>query len=337
MRALSEAQVIEALDWHTAGEPLRIVISGLPEIPGDTMLAKRRFMQQELDDYRKLLMREPRGHADMYGAVLTDPVSDDGDTGVLFMHNGGYSTMCGHAIIALVTAAIEQQLFPVEDRNAVRIDTPAGQVVAKAQLGADGNVREVSFLNVPSFVLEPEYSLQVDGRKVDMCIAFGGAFYAYIDAAAHGFELLPNEASRLVAFGQKVKAALSTQYRVAHPTGEEDLNFLYGCIFVGPGNQPGHSRNVCVFADGQLDRSPTGTGVSGRAAIHWSRGELAVGDSLAIESIIGTSFKVCCIEETTVGGLPAIIPEVTGSASFTGRHQFILDSSDPLPNGFQLG
>ncbi len=327
---------IETLDYHTAGEPLRIVTSGLPAIPGDTLLAKRRFMASELDQYRELLMREPRGHAEMYGAVLTDPVTPDGDTGVLFLHNGGYSTMCGHAIIALVTAGVEQGLFPIANPAAVRIDTPAGQIVAKAHCEADGSVREVSFRNVPSFVLEPEYSVQVEGRPVDLTIAFGGAFYAYMDARAYGFELVPSEASRLIAFGQKVKDAVASHYRIEHPAGDEDLNFLYGCIFVKPGEQPGHSRNACVFADGQLDRSPTGTGVSGRAAIHWSRGELALGDSLEIESIIGTRFRVRCVAEATIGGLRGIIPEVTGSASLTGQHRFILDRRDALPRGFQL-
>lgn len=328
--------LIETLDYHTAGEPLRIVTAGLPHIPGDNMLARRRFMADKLDDYRKLLMREPRGHAEMYGAVLTEPVSVDGDCGVLFMHNSGYSTMCGHAIIALATAAVEQRLFPVRDAGAIRIDTPAGQVVARARLDAHGKVLEVTFRNVPSFVLEPEFSVRVDGRAVDMTIAFGGAFYAYIDAPTYGFDLVPGEAGRLIEFGQKVKATVAAHYRIEHPDGDDDLNFLYGCIFVKPGQKPGHSRNACVFADGQLDRSPTGTGVSGRAAIHWSRGELALGESLEIESIIGTRFKVRCVEETQVGGLRAIVPEVSGSASLTGRHQFTLDARDPLPQGFQL-
>jgi len=300
------------------------------------MLARRRFMHEKLDDYRKLLMREPRGHAEMYGAVLTGPASAEADCGVLFMHNGGYSTMCGHGIIALVTAAIEQDLFPVKDSSQVRIDTPAGQVVARAELDAKGSVLRVAFRNVPSFVLEPQFSVRIDGRAVDMIIAFGGAFYAYIDAAAHGFDLVPGEATRLVAFGQKVKAAVAKHYRIQHPEGDADLNFLYGCIFVRPGQQPGWSRNACVFADGQLDRSPTGTGVSGRAAIHWSQGDLALGDSLEIESIIGTRFTVRCLEETRVGGLRAVVPEVSGSASLTGRHQFMLDERDLLPTGFQL-
>ncbi len=337
--------LLTTLDYHTAGEPLRIITSGLPEIPGNTMLSRRRFMADELDDYRKLLMREPRGHSEMYGAVLTPPATADGDTGVLFLHNGGYSTMCGHAIIALATAAVEQQLFPVADPAAIRIDTPAGQVVARAHLNEDGSVREVSFRNVPSFVLEPSFSVRVDGRAVDMTIAFGGAFYAYVDAEALGFRLLPEEAPRLVEQARKIKQAVSADYRIEHPAGDDDLNFLYGCIFAMPAETsaetsaetPGRSRNACVFADGQLDRSPTGTGVSGRAAIHWTRGELALGEMLEIESIIGTRFRVRCLEETLVGGTRAVIPEVTGSASLTGHHQFVLDPRDPLPRGLHVG
>jgi trans-L-3-hydroxyproline dehydratase len=328
---------LTTLDYHTAGEPLRIITSGLPEIPGDSMLARRRFMADQLDDYRMLLMREPRGHSEMYGAVLTPPVTDDGDTGVLFLHNGGYSTMCGHAIIALATAAVEQQLFPVDDPESIRIDTPAGQVVARAHLNEDGSVREVSFRNVPSFVLEPLFPVRVDGRAVNITIAFGGAFYAYLDAEALGFRLQPEEAPRLVELARKVKKAVSTQYRIVHPDGDDDLNFLYGCIFVRPGESPNQSRNACVFADGQLDRSPTGTGVSGRAAIHWTRGELGLGESLEIESIIGTRFRVRCLEETQVGGIRAVIPEVSGRASLTGKHEFVLDPRDPLPRGLHIG
>ena len=199
---------IETVDYHTGGEPLRIITSGLPDIPGDTMLARRRYLADQLDDVRQLLMHEPRGHAEMYGAVLTPPVAADGDTGVLFMHNGGYSTMCGHAIIALVYAGLEQQLFAIANPDEIRIDTPAGQVRARANRADDGTVTSVSFLNVPSFVLEPEYSVRVDGRAIDMTIAYGGAFYAYVDARAQGFDLVPSEAGKLIQLGRKIKAAV---------------------------------------------------------------------------------------------------------------------------------
>ena len=325
---------ITSLDYHTAGEPLRIVTGGLPDIPGGTMLEKRRFMQANLEGYRRFLMLEPRGHADMYGAVLTPPVTADADVGVLFMHNEGYSTMCGHGIIAMVTAGLEHGLFQVNDEQAILIDSPAGRICARAKRDSGGRVESVSFLNVPSFVLEENFSVSVDGGKVSMIIAFGGAFYAYIDAPALGFHLVPSEAARLIEIGQKIKNEVNQNYVICHPDGDEELNFLYGTIFVRPGDQPGHSRNVCIFADGELDRSPTGTGVSGRCAIHFARGEIGLDQELRIESIIGTSFTVRCARETMAGDLPAVIPEVTGSAHISGEHHFFLNPHDPLQEGF---
>jgi trans-L-3-hydroxyproline dehydratase len=328
--------VLSSLDYHTAGEPLRIITAGLPEIPGDTMLDKRRYMAAELDHYRRLLMLEPRGHSDMYGAVLTESVSPEGDVGVLFLHNEGYSTMCGHGIIALVTAGLERGLFNVADHQAIRIDSPAGRITARAELNANGKVASVTFLNVDSFVLEPGFQLEFDGRSLEVDIAFGGAFYAYVDARALGFELSPAEAPRLIEAGRSIKQAVARSCPVHHPLGDRELGFLYGTIFVRHGPSISHSRNVCVFADGELDRSPTGTGVSGRAAIHYSRGEVGLGEPLEIESIIGTRFSVRCVGESSVGDFPAVLTEVTGSAHIIGEHRFHLDASDPLPNGFLL-
>ena len=327
---------IRTLDYHTAGEPLRIVTAGLPDIPGETMLERRRCMQRELDHYRRFLMLEPRGHADMYGAVLTMPEKTDGDVGVLFLHNAGYSTMCGHGIIAMVTAGLDYDLFPVRDRSAIRIDTPAGRVTARATIDSNGKVESVSFLNVPSFVWKSRVPVEAGGRRLNCTVAFGGAFYAYVHAEQLGLKLVPEEAARLIELGREIKENLGTSLELRHPEGEEDLNFLYGTIFVRSGREPGRSRNVCIFADGELDRSPTGTGVSGRAAIHYSQGDVALGQALEIESIIGSTFRVSCVEETRVGKLAAVIPEVTGSAFRTGRHEFVLDPRDPLHNGFLI-
>jgi len=325
---------VTTLDYHTAGEPLRIVTGGLPDIPGDSMLARRRFMRENLDHYRRFLMLEPRGHADMYGAVLTPPVTADGDVGVLFLHNEGYSTMCGHGIIALVTAGLEHGLFEFADPKAVQIDTPAGRITSNARQNSAGKVESVSFVNVPSFVLHPHHCIVIDGRSIECTIAFGGAFYAYVDAEQFGFELVPEEAQQMIQLGQKIKNTINDQQIIRHPTGDEELNFLYGTIFVRQQKRPNHSRNACVFAAGELDRSPTGTGVSGRAAIHHSRGELELGEELEIDSFIGTSFRVRCVSETRAGDFPAVVPEVTGSAHICGEYSFILDNSDPLRNGF---
>jgi trans-L-3-hydroxyproline dehydratase len=331
---------VSTLDYHTAGEPLRIVTAGLPDIAGRTMLEKRRFFREELDAFRRFLMLEPRGHADMYGAVLTEAVTADGDFGVLFLHNDGYSTMCGHGIIAAVTAGLERGLFTVSDEACIRIDTPAGRVTARAQREAQresqGRVQRVSFLNVPSFVAVEEAAIQLDGHELRFTLAFGGAFYAYLDAEPMGLRLEPAEASRLVSLGRAVKAEVEARDLVRHPAGDPDLEFLYGTVFVLQGEKPRHSRNVCIFADGELDRSPTGTGVSGRAAIEHASGRLPLGETLTVESIIGTSFRVRCVEETRVGELPAVVPEVTGSAHICGEHHFILDPQDPLRDGFML-
>ena len=325
---------IQTIDYHTGGEPLRIITSGLPDLPSGTVLERRRYMRENLDHYRRFLMLEPRGHADMYGAVLMPPATADGDVAVLFLHNEGYSTMCGHGIIALVTAGLEQGLFEVRDPHAIRIDSPAGRITACAHQGAAGKVESVSFLNVPSFVLEPGLEVEVEGRSVVCTIAFGGAFYAYVDAAAFDFQLDASEAPEVIRLGQKIKDAVNDEYDIRHPDGDDDLNFLYGTIFVRAGKKPLHSRNACVFAQAELDRSPTGTGVSGRAAIHYARGEIGLHEELVIESIIGSEFRVHCTEETQVGPYRAIVPEVTGSAHMSGEHRFVLDERDPLKHGF---
>ena len=338
---------VETIDAHTAGEPLRVITAGWPELPGDTILAMRRYAEQHHEALRRALMWEPRGHADMYGCILTEPVTPDGDVGVLFLHNAGYSTMCGHGIIGLVKVGLECCLLDPDrleadetGRPIVRIDTPAGRVTATAHPGAGGDprrVERVSFRNVPSFVLQADSDVDVPGFGVVRCdIAFGGAFYAYVDAADLGLELVPESSARLIDAGRRVKRAVTEQVPIVHPAGADDLNFLYGTIFVGPGRGGAHSRNVCVFAEGEVDRSPTGTGVSGRAALHHFRGELAPGETITIESIIGSSFDVSVVEETRVGPVPAVIPEVTGTAHITGRHEFLIDPDDPLREGFFL-
>ncbi|MCP3981965.1 MAG: proline racemase family protein [bacterium] len=329
---------VRTIDAHTAGEPLRVIVDGFPEPQGETILAKRRWAREQHDDLRRALMWEPRGHADMYGCLLTRPVTDDGDVGVLFLHNEGFSTMCGHGIIGLVKVGFDCGLLRSDDAEpVVRIDTPAGRVTATATRGADGRVASVSFLNVPSFVLQPELDVEVEGIGAVRCdIAFGGGFYAYTDADALGLPLDPAAHARIIDVGMRIKRAVMRQYEIVHPAGDADLNFLYGTIFVRRLDGPVHSRNVCVFAEGEVDRSPTGTGVSGRAAIHHARGELALGRSITIESILGTSFDVEAHAETQVGKRTAIVPRVTGSARITGRHEFLIDPADPLRGGFIL-
>ncbi len=325
------------IDAHTEGEPLRIILSGYPELDGATILDRRRQASERHDLLRKALMWEPRGHADMYGCLVVPPVTPEADFGVLFLHNEGYSTMCGHAIIAVTKVALETGLLPkTHPVTRVRIDTPAGRVTAFARLDATG-VSSVSFRNVPSFVYAMDQHVKVEGLgTISYDIAFGGAFYAYVQAREAGLRCTPEYFTRLVERGMAIKRAIMEQKPITHPF-EDDLGFLYGTIFIDDARDPGgHSRNVCVFAEGEVDRSPTGTGVSGRAALHYARGEAAQGEPLVIESIIGSRFTVRVAEETTFGTYSAIVPEVEGRAYITGRHLFCLDPSDPLRNGFIL-
>lgn len=328
---------ITVIDAHTAGEPLRVITGGLPSIPGDTILAKRRYAMENLDQIRTALMWEPRGHADMYGCIPTEPVTDDGHLGVLFMHNDGFSSMCGHGIIGLVTVALDTGLIEIDsDEPVVRIDTPAGRVTARAFF-QEGRVKEVSFRNVPSFLLISDHEIDLPGLgTLRYDVAFGGAFYAFCNAEQLGLQLLPEHYSELIAAGRQIKEAVSASEKIAHPF-EDDLSFLYGTIFISDPHDPGnHSRNVCVFADGEVDRSPTGTGVSARAAIHHARGELAAGVEFRVESILGTCFTGMVVESTQFGPYEAVIPEITGSAYICGRSELLIDPDDPLKQGFLL-
>jgi len=328
---------ITTIEAHTAGEPLRVITSGYPDLPGATILEKRRYARQNLDHLRKALMWEPRGHADMYGCIITEPVAPDGDLGVLFMHNEGYSTMCGHGIIGLAKVALDTGMIPAEgDRAVIRMDTPAGRVTAFADLEG-GIVKEVSFLNVPSFVYALDQVVDVPGiGEINFDLAFGGAFYAYCRAEQAGVSLTAGNFRELVDRGIRIKKAVMENYPVEHPF-EPDLGFLYGTIFTGEAHQPGHhSRNVCVFADGEVDRCPTGTGLSGRAAIHLRRGEISPGEPFVVESILGTTFTTEVLELAQFGPYKAVIPKVTGRANICGRYELLIDPDDPLGEGFFL-
>lgn len=325
------------VDAHAAGEPLRVILGGFPGLEGDSILARRRDARIRHDGFRTALMWEPRGHPDMYGCIVVPPVTAGADFGVLFTHNEGYSTMCGHGIIAVTTVVLELGLLPRrEGENRVGIDTPAGFVEAWGRV-VDGRVASVSFTNVASFVAELDREVDVPGLgRVRYDVAFGGAFYAFVDARALGLELSPGEAGRLLDAGRAIKAAVVAEGQPHHPE-DPDLGFLYGTIFVGPPADPtSHSRNVCVFADGEVDRSPTGTGVSARLALHHARGEVQEAQEIRIESILGTTFTGRVVGTTRVGPHAAVIPQVAGSAHVTGRSEFFLDPADPLKDGFLL-
>lgn len=328
-------QVIKTIDAHTGGEPLRIFLDGLPELKGATVLEKRRYFRDNLDYIRTGTMWEPRGHADMYGAVVTEPNSEEADIGLFFLHNEGYSTMCGHAIIAVTKVLLDTGwVNKDEDQPRLLIDVPAGRIEAFAERENDV-VKQVSFLNVPSFLYEREQTIDISGiGPLTYDIAFGGAFYVFCRAEALGVDLVPEQHDRLIGLGRKIKQTVMESIEITHPS-EPDLSFLYGTIIVGkPAEAAHHSRNVCIFADGQVDRSSTGSGVSARAALHFAKGELSLGESITIESILGTTMSVEVHEKVKFEGYNAVIPKVSGTASIIGRNEFYFDPTDPLQKGF---
>lgn len=328
---------IKTIEMHTGGEPLRVYYEGIPEIIGETILEKRRYFKEHYDFIRTGTIFEPRGHADMYGAIITKPCSNNADFGTFFLHNEGYSTMCGHAIIALTKLALDTELIKKEgDIAELIIDAPPGKIYAKG-FRKNGIVQYASFLNVPSFVLFLNKKVEVDGLgEIIFDVAYGGAFYAFVDADQYQIKLDAKNYAQLIDFGRKIKKAVVENFEIVHPF-EKDLSFLYGTIFTGKAfEKKHHSRNVCIFADGEVDRSATGSGVSARAALHYAKGELRKGEKITIESIIGTTMDVEIKEITRYGEYEAIIPEVTGKAYFTGKNEFYFDPNDPLINGFIL-
>jgi trans-L-3-hydroxyproline dehydratase len=328
---------VSVVDMHTGGEPLRILTDGYPRIPGKTMLEKRNYFRDHLDHLRTGCMWEPRGHADMYGAVITEPCSPDADFGVFFLHNEGYSTMCGHAIIALATFVLDTKLIRKKgDRPQLKIDAPPGQILATG-FRENGVIKSVSFKNVPSFVLYRDQHVEIPGLgRVTYDVAFGGAFYAIVDADRYGLFLNEAEYSRLIELGMRIKNSVMKQKKILHPF-EEDLGFLYGTIFTAKSrHRARHSRNVTIFANGEVDRSATGSGVSARVALHYARGDMRIGEKNVIESILGTTMEVELAALTTYGPHKAVVPVVSGAASFTGSSTFWFDPDDPLRDGFIL-
>ena len=329
---------ITATDYHTAGEPFRIVTSGVAPIPGRTILEKRRYAAEHLDQVRQLLVFEPRGHADMYGCFVTDAEDAGADLGVVFFHNAGYSTACGHGTIALVTWALESGRLPRrEGANRVVVDAPSGRLETVAMVEED-RVSGVRFRNVPAYVHATNVYVDLSGQGFSCDIAFGGAFYASVRAADVGCEVTTPDLPRLIELGRSIKSRIEATIEVIHPMIPE-LRDVYGVIFFDDlGTEDGqlHQRNVTIFADGEVDRSPCGSGTSARLAILDAKGQLAAGSPLVHDSIIGTTFIGRVVGNTSVDGRPAVVTEVEGSAHITGHHQFVLDPDDALGTGFLI-
>ena len=328
---------IQTIDSHTEGEPLRIILSGYPALKGKTLLEKRTNARRLHDELRKALIWEPRGHRDMYGAIVVEPDTPDADFGVIFIHNEGYSTGCGHAVIALTKVFVETGLISMnEPETEVKMDVPSGFIKSYAKV-KNGQVTGVRFENVPSFVQSLDTEIDVPGiGKINYDLAFGGAFYAFVDVAQLGLNCTSKYQNQLIETGIKIKHAVMDSVKMVHPL-EPDMNFLYGTIFTGVSKNPNHhSRNVCIFAEGEVDRSPTGSGVSARAAILHAKDEIKTGESIIIESIIDSTFSVKVVETTTFGNYDAVIPEVSGNAYITGKNTFWINPEDPLKDGFIL-
>lgn len=328
-------RLLSTVEMHTGGEPFRIVTSGIPVIPGTSIVARRAWLAEKADEIRRALTLEPRGHADMYLGILTAPVSPDAHFGVIFAHNEGYSDHCGHGVIALATAAV--MLGWVEratPKTQVVIDAPCGRI--EALVDWDGaKAGPVSFVNVPSFVWLADADVETPSfGRVRGDIAFGGAFYFYTDGRPHGLAITPGNVEALIRFGAEVKVAANRAYPVVHDEIPE-LNHIYGTIIHGEPLHPGSRQsNCCIFADRQVDRSPTGSGTAGRTAILSARGLLADGEVWTNESLIGTTMSARVLRRVNFHGRAAVIPEVSGAAALLGTAEWFLDPADEVGRGF---
>lgn len=331
-----EDHVFETVEMHTGGEPVRIVVAGYPELNAPTLLEKRREALEHHDDIRQLLMLEPRGHSAMYGAIRVAPDHPDADLAVLFTHGEGYSTMCGHAVIALGRWAVDSGLVPpTEPETIVRLQVPCGLVEATVTVH-DGKSSRVSFVSVEAFAYRQGLELEVgDIGKIVVDIGYGGAFYAIVDDAQLGVTLGGSPLDELVRRATDVTKAVRNSVELIHPN-ETDLGFLYGTIVTDGGDGSGEpSQNVCVFADRQVDRSPTGSGVTARMAVQHARGDVGIGEEKRFSSLTGAVFTGEIHSEERLGGLPAVRVRVGGESFYTGRATFNREDADEVA-GFLL-
>ncbi len=333
---MRSSRVIQAVDSHTEGMPTRVVTGGVGVIPGATMNEKRLHFIEHLDDLRLFLMNEPRGHSAMSGAILQPSTRDDCDWGVVYIEVSGCLPMCGHGTIGVATVLVETGMVPVQEPvTTIRLDTPAGVVVARVAV-SDGHADSVTLENVPSYVERLDQVIEVPGLgSVPYSIAFGGNFYAMVDLDAVG---LPFDRSRqhdILDAGLAIMAAINEQAPPRHPT-IDGVDHCHHVEFIAPGSTAELSRHAMAIYPGWFDRSPCGTGTSARMAELWARGELPLDTDFVNESFIGSRFVGRLIAETTVEGVPAVIPTITGRAWVTGMAQYLLDPSDPFPTGFQL-
>lgn len=331
-------RTLMAIDSHTMGEPTRIIVGGVPHVPGKTMADKRAYLEEKMDHVRTAIMHEPRGHRDMFGSILTSPVNDDADFGIVFMDGGGYLNMCGHGSIGAVTVAIETGIVPaVEPETNVTFDAPAGLIKARAAV-EKGVVKSVTIRNVPAFLYKEDVTVDVPRLgKIKMDISFGGSFFALVDVKELGLKVCPANVDQLVKAGMAIRDAANEQIHIEHPELKHITTIDLVEIYDQPTHPEAHYKNVVIFGDGQADRSPCGTGTSAKMATLYAKRKLALNQEFVYESIIGTLFRGRLVDTAKVGEFAAVVPEITGSAYITGFNQFVIDPNDPVKHGFTLG
>lgn len=331
-----KGETYRTLDMHTAGEPVRIVVAGYPELPGATILEKRRHAKAKLDHIRTRLMLEPRGHPDMYGVIPVQPSAPAADLAVLFMHNSGYSTMCGHATIAIGRWAIDHGLVPRRQPiTEFNLECPCGVVHVRAEV-SDAGVGLVTFDSVPAFAAHLGLSVRTESfGPVILDIAFGGAFYAILPASRLGLSLFETPLETLIGAAREITTATRAQVILDHPEAP-DLAFLYGTILTDDAVAPTPSVNLCIFGDGQVDRSPTGSGVTARLALDHGRGAMPIGSRRMFRGLTGEPFIGELAAETRAGARAAVIVRVGGRSYYAGTSSFVIEPDDPLREGFAV-
>ncbi len=329
-------KVFTTIDTHTGGNPTRTLISGLPELKGSTMSEKMLYMKKEYDWIRKLLMNEPRGHDVMSGVVLTDPCHHEADLGVIYIETGGYLPMCGHDTIGVCTALIETGIIEAKEPvTTLKLDTPAGVVEVEIRV-ENGKAKEVSFCNVPAFLLR-RVSVDVEGIGIVKAdIAYGGNFYAIIDAKSIGLDLVPENASTIIDQAITIRNTINEQIEVVHPKYPFINGLTHIEFFTDPTNEKADVKNTVVVPPGGIDRSPCGTGTSAKLAVLYANQEIVVGEEFVHESIVGSLFKGRVLETTSVNGLEAVVTNISGSAWLMGMHRFFYNEEDSLKEGFLL-
>ena len=331
------SRTIQAIDSHTAGEATRIVVGGIPNIKGNTMPEKKQYLEDHLDHIRTAIMLEPRGHNDMFGSVMTQPCDPDADFGIIFMDGGGYLNMCGHGSIGAMTVAVETGVVPMEEPvTKVVMEAPAGIIKGDVKV-ENGKVQSVSIFNVPAFLYKKDQEVELPGvGKVKFDISFGGSFFAIVHASQLGLKIEPKNAAKLTDIAMELRDIINRDIEIQHPTLEHIKTVDLVEIWDEPTNEKATYKNVVIFGQGQVDRSPCGTGTSAKLATLHARGELKEGEKFVYESILGTLFEGEIVGTTKVGEFDAVLPKITGSAYMTGFNNFLIDEDDPVKYGFIL-